>query len=358
MQRRPQFQCPSQHLHCIQSIFISINQCYAFPASLSIHTHTHTNSVIVVHRLCRSPSPSPYGGAPASPFLPRTPPVPSFIPPAPMPPTHHEDPLPEGWEAKKTADGKTYYVNHLEKRTQWDDPRKVKPEVRTEKQPLPDGWEVKKTAEGKKYYVNHKTKITQWEDPRLQEPAAEKEDPLPDGWEEKKTADGRVYYVNHAEKTTQWEDPRKTRPGALSRSKSVVASQPAGIDPGDGKGPLPVGWDVKVSSNGKKYFVNHKEKSTTWDDPRDTLADDDEELPDGWEKKTDPSTGRPYYVDHKTKKTSWTRPTKTASGTAGLRAAYFLGSLGRSGSASASPASPSPYGHISGPYASSRPSPY
>lgn len=32
--------------------------------------------------------------------------------------------------------------------------------------------------------------------------------PLPSGWERRVQPDGRVYYVNHKNRTTQWEDPR------------------------------------------------------------------------------------------------------------------------------------------------------
>lgn len=32
--------------------------------------------------------------------------------------------------------------------------------------------------------------------------------PLPSGWERRVQPDGRVYFVNHKNRTTQWEDPR------------------------------------------------------------------------------------------------------------------------------------------------------
>ena len=35
---------------------------------------------------------------------------------------------------------------------------------------------------------------------------------------------------------------------------------------------------------------------------------DANQLPSGWEEKTDPKTGCLYYVDHNTKSTTWTRP--------------------------------------------------
>jgi len=78
---------------------------------------------------------------------------------------------------------------------------------------LPAGWEAKKSPQGRTYYVNHVTKSTQWTDPR----------PLPPGWEEKNDANHRTYYVNHVQKTTQWEDPRP--PLQMIMPLSPTASQ-------------------------------------------------------------------------------------------------------------------------------------
>ena len=35
-------------------------------------------------------------------------------------------PLPPGWEMAKTSAGQLYFMNHITKTTQWDDPRKVR----------------------------------------------------------------------------------------------------------------------------------------------------------------------------------------------------------------------------------------
>lgn len=35
-----------------------------------------------------------------------------------------------------------------------------------------------------------------------------KELPLPDGWEEARDFDGKVYYIDHKNQTTSWIDPR------------------------------------------------------------------------------------------------------------------------------------------------------
>ena len=31
--------------------------------------------------------------------------------------------------------------------------------------------------------------------------------------------------------------------------------------------PLPQGWEQRVDANGKIYFVNHNDQTTTWTDP-------------------------------------------------------------------------------------------
>ena len=33
-------------------------------------------------------------------------------------------------------------------------------------------------------------------------------------------------------------------------------------------GPLPSGWEMRMTNTGRIYFVDHNTKITTWDDPR------------------------------------------------------------------------------------------
>jgi hypothetical protein len=64
--------------------------------------------------------------------------------------------LPSGWEARQDRTGRLYFVNHISKSTQWDDPR-----------PLPAGWEMKFDEKLKRrYFIDHNTKSTTWNDPR------------------------------------------------------------------------------------------------------------------------------------------------------------------------------------------------
>jgi len=96
-------------------------------------------------------------------------------------------PLPPGWEMAKTSQGQLYFMNHITKTTQWEDPRKAVHQqmmkqlnagtgsprsvaspspLPAELGPLPEGWEQGSTPEGEQYFINHHTKVTTWYDPR------------------------------------------------------------------------------------------------------------------------------------------------------------------------------------------------
>ena len=62
--------------------------------------------------------------------------------------------------------------------------------------------------------------------------------------------DGRTYFVNHKSKTTQWEDPR------LSMADQM---------------PLPFGWEMRTTEQGVRYFVDHNTRTTSFQDPRKAL---------------------------------------------------------------------------------------
>lgn len=75
---------------------------------------------------------------------------------------------------------------------------------------------------------------------------------LPDGWEKRLQPDNRVYFVNHKNRTTQWEDPR-------TQGQEVSLMN---------EGPLPAGWEVRYTASGERFFVDHNTKKTTFEDPR------------------------------------------------------------------------------------------
>ncbi|XP_058880611.1 E3 ubiquitin-protein ligase NEDD4-like isoform X10 [Acipenser ruthenus] len=87
--------------------------------------------------------------------------------------------LPPGWEMRIAPNGKPFFIDHNTRATTWEDPRLKYPvHLRSKASldpsdlgPLPPGWEERVHADGRTFYIDHNTKITQWEDPRLMNPA-------------------------------------------------------------------------------------------------------------------------------------------------------------------------------------------
>ncbi|ELK37647.1 NEDD4-like E3 ubiquitin-protein ligase WWP1 [Myotis davidii] len=145
---------------------------------------------------------------------------------------------------------------------------------------------------------------------------------LPSGWERRVDDRGRVYYVDHNTRTTTWQRPtlesvrdfeqwqsqRSQLQGALQQfnqrylySASVLAAE------SDPYGPLPPGWEKRVDSTDRVYFVNHNTKTTQWEDPRTQGLQNEEPLPEGWEIRYT-REGVRYFVDHNTRTTTFKDP--------------------------------------------------
>ncbi|XP_077579159.1 transcriptional coactivator YAP1 [Stigmatopora nigra] len=92
--------------------------------------------------------------------------------------------------------------------------------------------------------------------------------PLPPGWEMAKTASGQRYFLNHIDQTTTWQDPRKAllQMNQAPPPSSVPVQQQNLMNPASG--PLPEGWEQAITSEGEIYYINHKNKTTSWLDPR------------------------------------------------------------------------------------------
>ncbi|XP_008827684.1 NEDD4-like E3 ubiquitin-protein ligase WWP1 isoform X1 [Nannospalax galili] len=182
----------------------------------------------------------------------------------------------------------------------------------TSTESLPSGWEQRKDPHGRTYYVDHNTRTTTWERPQ----------PLPPGWERRVDDRGRVYYVDHNTRTTTWQRPtmesvrnfeqwqsqRNQLQGAMQQfnqrylySASMLAAE------NDPYGPLPPGWEKRVDSTDRVYFVNHNTKTTQWEDPRTQGLPNEEPLPEGWEIRYT-REGVRYFVDHNTRTTTFKDP--------------------------------------------------
>ncbi|XP_034136311.1 E3 ubiquitin-protein ligase Nedd-4 isoform X11 [Drosophila guanche] len=172
-------------------------------------------------------------------------------------PTGGNDALPAGWEERQDANGRTYYVNHTARTTQWERPTVLNSnngqsadqlasdfqrrfhisvdETETgrsttaggEEEALPPRWSMQMAPNGRTFFIDHASRRTTWIDPRngraspMPNQTRRVEDdlgPLPEGWEERVHTDGRVFYIDHNTRTTQWEDPRLSNPNIAGQA--------------------------------------------------------------------------------------------------------------------------------------------
>ncbi|XP_061500432.1 E3 ubiquitin-protein ligase Nedd-4 isoform X7 [Anopheles gambiae] len=90
---------------------------------------------------------------------------------------------------------------------------------------------------------------------------------LPAGWSMQLAPNGRVFFIDHNERKTSWVDPRTGRASPMPTSQGSAALSDV-RRPEDGLAPLPEGWEERVHSDGRIFFIDHNTRTTQWEDPR------------------------------------------------------------------------------------------
>ncbi|PBK77941.1 HECT-domain-containing protein [Armillaria solidipes] len=195
-------------------------------------------------------------------------------------------PLPPGWERRIDPLGRTYYVDHNTRTTTWNRPS-ASAAVNTNTQEgetnaARDQHSRRILADDLLEANNSGTSVFRNTSATAAPPPAAQNAPaamaaanntttpgsgqLPNGWEERFTLEGRPYYVDHNTRTTTWVDPRRQAIiRVMGPNGQGPALQPQAISQ---LGPLPSGWEMRLTSTARVYFVDHNTKTTTWDDPR------------------------------------------------------------------------------------------
>ncbi|XP_068620749.1 E3 ubiquitin-protein ligase Nedd-4 isoform X2 [Battus philenor] len=88
-------------------------------------------------------------------------------------------------------------------------------------------------------------------------------DGLPPGWSMQRAPNGRIFFIDHNQKTTTWIDPRTGCASSLP-----TAAQTSTAAEADELGPLPEGWEERVHTDGRIFFIDHNTRTTQWEDPR------------------------------------------------------------------------------------------
>lgn len=196
--------------------------------------------------------------------------------------------LPNGWERREDNLGRTYYVDHNSRQTTWIRPT-ANFNAGEQAAQLQQQQNVERSRHQARMLPEDRTGANS---PTLSDRNSPSHTPsvsgannasaaqmvatgattagsgeLPAGWEQRHTPEGRAYFVDHNTRTTTWVDPRRQQYirmyGQSAAGNSTIQQQPVSQ-----LGPLPSGWEMRLTNTARVYFVDHNTKTTTWDDPR------------------------------------------------------------------------------------------
>lgn len=222
-------------------------------------------------------------------------------------PNDGQSPLPEGWEERQDANGRTYFVNHNARTTQWERPTSSQGNNEHERnQRLESAQNEFRNEFRRRFHISVDDnevsrgdnnailqRIQEAQSPASQRPsstasspatpttitnnsnavshapkahtptAAGNDDTLPRGWTSQVAPNGRVFFIDHVNKQTTWIDPRSGMPSSPPNQRHANNWKHE-----DELGPLPEGWEQRVHTDGRIFFIDHKNRTTTWEDPR------------------------------------------------------------------------------------------
>lgn len=192
--------------------------------------------------------------------------------------------LPGGWDERQDANGRTYYVNHSLRLSQWERPGCSVDESCSEQQ---QSLQSARQMYRQRFHISVDESEANQTDRSTPQPAEQSSttspqdvnntfsgstssvdsdlspDGLPEGWTVQRAPNNRIFFIDHCNKTTTWIDPRKGTPSALPESGSGNSRRA-----GDEIGALPEGWEERLHSDGRIFFIDHRNRITTWEDPR------------------------------------------------------------------------------------------
>ncbi|KAK9872347.1 hypothetical protein WA026_017806 [Henosepilachna vigintioctopunctata] len=203
--------------------------------------------------------------------------------------------LPVGWEERQDANGRTYYVNHVARTTQWE-----RPTISTINATQQEEQELRENSEARifqrRYHISDEqsssrdrgdtTSIASQSDDQTDSPTSNSSrrdstasqtaatnrsslealgEGLPPGWTVQVAPNGRLFFIDHNSKTTSWVDPRTGRASQMPNQPQVPVFNKK---PDDDLGPLPEGWEERVHNDGRIFFIDHNTRTTQWEDPR------------------------------------------------------------------------------------------
>uniref|UniRef100_A0A4W3HL28 HECT-type E3 ubiquitin transferase n=1 Tax=Callorhinchus milii TaxID=7868 RepID=A0A4W3HL28_CALMI len=214
----------------------------------------------------------------------------------------HSPPLPPGWEEKTDNLGRTYYVNHNHRSTQWQRPSLIDVENESDSNIRQIQQEAHRVFRSRRHISEDLEPSENRDNSDLWETISEEASlsgeplflPLPESpTDEPLTSppdisdELNVRLQVAAESNGEPTSPLGDEPLARLRSASVtdgMGEPPAAAmqssaayeltTPG-----LPPGWEERKDTKGRSYYVNHNSRTTTWTRPIVQHADDGAPVP-------------------------------------------------------------------------------
>uniref|UniRef100_A0A3P8ZZ02 E3 ubiquitin-protein ligase n=1 Tax=Esox lucius TaxID=8010 RepID=A0A3P8ZZ02_ESOLU len=264
--------------------------------------------------------------------------------------------LPPGWEERQDNLGRTYYVNHETRTTQWYRPidRRLylivticecvslcrDSQVEAEQRQTTH-IEAQHAFTARRQISDHEDSNDRRESPESWEIITEDESTLYNSQRSPPPPHSPLEFPSICEELSRLQAPgaaatpviqvTPVAEGPLSDGYLCVVPQLLPTSAG-----LPPGWEEKQDSKGRPYYVNHISRTTSWTRPLIQITSEAAYsgpsvyqppmvspkgspqhspnpprecgfMPAGWEVRSAPN-GRPFFIDHNTKTTSWEDP--------------------------------------------------
>ncbi|PNI74717.1 NEDD4 isoform 10 [Pan troglodytes] len=261
-------------------------------------------------------------------------------------------PLPPGWEERQDILGRTYYVNHESRRTQWKRPTpqdnlteaengniqlQAQRAFTTRRQISEETESVDNRESSENWEIIREDEATMYSSQAFPSPPPSSNLDIPTHLAEELNARLTIF-GNSAMSQPASSSNHSSRRGSLQAyTFEEQPTLPVLLPTSSG---LPPGWEEKQDERGRSYYVDHNSRTTTWTKPtvqatvetsqltssqssagpqsQASTSDSGQQvtqpseieqgfLPKGWEVRHAPN-GRPFFIDHNTKTTTWEDP--------------------------------------------------
>jgi len=153
--------------------------------------------------------------------------------------------LPPGWEEKRAPDGRTYYVDHNTHSTHWSLPSSAASHGHVQQQHVPQQqhYQQQQHVPQQHYQQQHVPQQHHYQQQHVPQQHVPQQHVPQQHYQQQHVPQQQHYQQQHV--------PQQHYP----QQQAVHVA------------PLPAGWEEKVAPDGRKYYINHNDRTTHWTRP-------------------------------------------------------------------------------------------